>query len=331
MPEASAGTHDCRLVSSSIFFFATSCIAQTGGQTSGSANAGVSASTGQSSVQTEGNVNASAGVSAIRQSSNPNGQNGTSASSSSSGNANGSMNVPSAGDAAGSAGLAAGSTISAVLSKPVDAKKNKEGDPVMAKTTQNVKAAGDTIIPKGSRLLGHVTEVRSRAKGEANSELGIIFDQAVLKNGQQIPLHTVIQAIGSSQTSASSNGVGDTISDLGGASQAPRSTPANASGGLLGGVGSTVGGATNTLGAVGNTVGNVAGNATGSVNNTVGGTVNAVGAAGTLTSSSGGVFGLSGLSLTSMASNATQGSIITSPAHNVHLDSGTRLVLRVVQ
>jgi hypothetical protein len=49
--------------------------------------------------------------------------------------------------------------------------------------------------------------------------------------------------------------------------------------------------------------------------------------AGQLTSNSRGVFGLNGLNLSSAASNGTQGSIITSAGKNVHLDSGTQMLL----
>jgi hypothetical protein len=50
-------------------------------------------------------------------------------------------------------------------------------------------------------------------------------------------------------------------------------------------------------------------------------------AAGQLTSNSQGVFGLNGLNLNAAASNATEGSVITSAGKNVHLDSGTRMLL----
>ncbi|HWZ98676.1 MAG TPA: hypothetical protein VN025_13045, partial [Candidatus Dormibacteraeota bacterium] len=49
--------------------------------------------------------------------------------------------------------------------------------------------------------------------------------------------------------------------------------------------------------------------------------------AGQLTSNSQGVFGLNGLNLNAAASNATEGSVITSAGKNVHLDSGTRMLL----
>ncbi|PYU03506.1 MAG: hypothetical protein DMG33_16595 [Acidobacteria bacterium] len=44
-------------------------------------------------------------------------------------------------------------------------------------------------------------------------------------------------------------------------------------------------------------------------------------------SNSRGVFGLNGLNLNTAASNSTQGSLITSTGKNVHLDSGTQLLL----
>lgn len=49
--------------------------------------------------------------------------------------------------------------------------------------------------------------------------------------------------------------------------------------------------------------------------------------AGQLTSNSRGVFGLNGLNLNSAAMNSSQGSIITSAGKNVHLDSGTQMLL----
>jgi hypothetical protein len=39
------------------------------------------------------------------------------------------------------------------------------------------------------------------------------------------------------------------------------------------------------------------------------------------------VFGLEGLNLNTAAANSTQGSLITSTGKNVHLDSGTQLLL----
>jgi hypothetical protein len=224
-----------------------------------------------------------------------------------------------------SASLSNGTAVNATLSQPVDARKNKPGDQITAKTTQAAKSEGNVVIPKGSKLIGHVTECRQRSKEEKESALGIVFDKAILKNGEEIPLNVAIRALASAQTAAASSVGGDDLSAGGGAMGA-----AHSSGGALGGVRSTAGAA---AGAVTNTAasaGGVAGGAVGSTLNAAGaprGAVGGLNAAGQLTSNSQGVFGLEGLNLNSAASNSTQGSLITSTSRNVHLDSGTQLLL----
>jgi hypothetical protein len=72
---------------------------------------------------------------------------------------------------------------------------------------------------------------------------------------------------------------------------------------------------------------NSAANAGASIAGASKGAVGGLNAAGQFTSNSQGVFGLNGLNLNAAASNGTQGSVITSAGKNVHLDSGTRMLL----
>jgi hypothetical protein len=228
-----------------------------------------------------------------------------------------------------SATLSSGTTMNASLSQPVDAKKNKTGDQVTARTTQDVKSDGKVIIPKGSKLVGRVTDCKARGKDEKESALGLVFDKAILKHGEEIPLNVTIQALAAAQSAASASAGADDFAAGAGAGAAGGARAAG--GGALGGVRSTAGAAT---GAVTNTAANVGGAANGAVGSTVraaGGANGAVGglnAAGQLTSSSQGVFGLDGLNLNSSMVNNTQGSLITSSSKNVHLDGGTQLLLR---
>ncbi len=225
-----------------------------------------------------------------------------------------------------SASLSDGTAMNATLSQPVDAKKNKPGDQVTAKTTEATKSEGKVVIPKGSKLIGHVTECKQRGKEEKESALGIVFDKAILKNGGEIPLNVTIRALAAAQTAAASSVGSDDLSAGGGAVGSARA----GGGGALGGVRSTAGAATS---AVTNTAANAGGVAGGAVNSTVNaagtarGAVGGLNAAGQLTSTSQGVFGLEGLNLNAAASNSTQGSLITSTSKNVHLDSGTQLLL----
>jgi hypothetical protein len=225
-----------------------------------------------------------------------------------------------------SAALSSGTAMNASLSQPVDAKKNKPGDQVTAKTTEATKSEGKVVIPKGTKLIGHVTECKQRSKEEKESALGIVFDKAVLKNGGEIPLNVTIQALAAAQTAASGSVGGDDLAAGGGAMGSARAS----GGGTLGGVRSTAGAAAGTVTNTAANAGGVAGGAVNSTVNAAGATRGAVGglnAAGQLTSNSQGVFGLQGLNLSSAASNSTQGSLITSTSKNVHLDSGTQLLL----
>ena len=288
------------IVVGTLFCMNAAAQSQTGAQAGAQSSSQASVQAGQTQAQTSGNASAATSASA---------QNG---------------------QASGS--LATGSAFNAALSSPIDSKKCKPGDAVTAHTTEAAKSEGKTVIPKGSKLVGHVTQASARAKGESESSLGIVFDKAILKNGQEIPLNVAIQALASAQSSVSAAG-GD-LDAFGGGGASAAGSGGGGGRGALGGVTSTAGGA---VGAVTNTAANVGGVAGGTVNSAANagggvagasrGAVGGLNAAGQLTSNSQGVFGMNGLNLNAAASNATQGSVITSAGKNVHLESGTRMLL----
>jgi hypothetical protein len=230
-----------------------------------------------------------------------------------------------------SASLASGTTMNAALSRPVDAKKNKPGDPVMARTTQATQSDGQVVIPKGTQLVGHVSQAQARSKSQSESALGIVFDKAILKNGQQVPLNVTIQALATASTMASSSAGADDLGLSGGAAGGSMASGRRSGGAsALGGVSSTAGGAVGSVASPAANVGSAANGAVVSTANAAGaarGTGGGLNAAGQLTSNSQGVFGLNGLNLASVAAGSAQGSLITSTSQNVHLDSGTQIVL----
>jgi hypothetical protein len=233
------------------------------------------------------------------------------------------------------AGLASGTTFNATLNSPVDSTKSKPGDTVTAHTTESVKSDGTTVLPRGTKLVGHITQSSARAQGEATSTLAMRFDRAILKNGQEVPLNVAIQAIASPQAAASASEASeadvDTMGSMGASvvgSDMAKSR--GAVGGLTSTAGSAVGSLTNTAATVGGT-GSAALNST--VNSTAGlaggspGTVGGLNAAGQFTSNSRGAFGLNGLSLNSVATSNTEDSMISSAGKNVHLDGGTHMLV----
>ncbi len=160
--------------------------------------------------------------------------------------------------------IAAGTRLAAQLQQTLDVRKARVGDEVILKTTEAVKANGRTVVKRGAKLFGRVTEVRQRAQGAASSRIGLVFDR--LESGSLAsPIGVTIAAV--TQTSARAEAGGDDEFGAGG----------TASQGGAGGVGASQSGG--LLGGVGNTVGGVAGTATGAVGQTVGTTTGAVGGA----------------------------------------------------
>jgi hypothetical protein len=230
-------------------------------------------------------------------------------------------------------GIAAGTAINAELSKGLDSKKVKQGDPVQARVVQDVVVAGKVAVPRNAKLIGHVTQVTAGAKGQPSS-LGIAFDKAVLKNRQEIPVHAVIQALAPAPRMPASSAYPDSGDSGGGGMAAPQpaggygSGGGGMNGGPVGGAAQTVGGvagsATGAAGGVASTATNTAGGAVGNTTNTPGMT-----SGGQLTAASRGVMGMPGLTLDMGAANSTNGSLVTNQNRNVKLDGGTQLVLRV--
>jgi hypothetical protein len=247
----------------------------------------------------------------------------------------------------GAASAAGASEMNATLERSVDARRAKPGDEVTAKTSETFTTESGMTIPRGTRLVGRVTEARPHERGEGStqgaSQLGIVFNKAVMKDGSEVPMQATIQALAAAQSHAA-GGVGSASRDAGafGASRAA----GGASGGLGGAIGG-LGGAGAAGGAAGN-AGAVVGNATrvprpnvgavasgaasavaqgGAALGSSAGAVGGLNAGGQWLAGSRGVFGLRDLSIASSAAGTAHGSLITSASRNVRLDGGTQLLL----
>jgi hypothetical protein len=87
-----------------------------------------------------------------------------------------------------------GSILYAELTKTVDAKKAKVGDPVTAVLVSDVLAHGKIVARHDAKLLGHVTEVQVHSKETPESRLGIVFDKVITKDGEE-PFESKLLAI----------------------------------------------------------------------------------------------------------------------------------------
>ena len=171
-----------------------------------------------------------------------------------------------------------GTVISVELSKSIDAKKVKAGDKIEAKTVVDLLSDGQVVIPKDSKILGHVTDVKARSKDSKDSMIGIVFDTLSTKDGGELTIQSAIRAIGRpvEQGSNYSSMAGGPIGSSGASLPSGAAGPPNSSGGPL-------------------------------------------------DPRSEGVVGIKDLSL----STSGPASVISSSRENVHLDSGTQLILRI--
>lgn len=88
-----------------------------------------------------------------------------------------------------------GASVSAELTKGVDTKRAKVGDPIEARVTSAAKLPDGTELPRGTKLIGKVTDVRASSKQEKNAHLVFNIDHAQLKDGQQIPVHAALTSV----------------------------------------------------------------------------------------------------------------------------------------
>ncbi len=111
------------------------------------------------------------------------------------------------GGSAGSQGQAR-ILIPAPLASLWDSKKLKTGDEVIMKTAAPIALKEGNTIPRGTRVVGHVTEAKARSKGDAQSSLAITFDQLSFPDGKTLVVSGVIRAVGPDLSAASDTGGG---------------------------------------------------------------------------------------------------------------------------
>ena len=246
-------------------------------------------------------------------------------------------------DAAKSPAAEALKPVSAELVDKLDSKSAKQGDSVIVKTDENLQISQGTEIPRGSKLIGHITNVQPRGDGHENSQIAIQFDKAELKGGQTLPIESVIQSVAPAAGAEGTSGISNPPQTYGDSSSAsvPTGSMGSSAGATSGasapGVGSAATGTMNQNGASAGIGSNSAmqPNSTqpGSANQALNGSTPAPG---TLVARNGNV---------AIRTTSVQGILLANDIHglpfsnasglllgarrDVHLDGGTRLVLAV--
>lgn len=86
-----------------------------------------------------------------------------------------------------------GATLRAQLTVTLDTRTATAGQKVSAQLVTAVKAGSTVLLPRDTQLIGEVSEVNRAQKGTPGSVV-VVFTQAVLPGGVQVPLHAGISA-----------------------------------------------------------------------------------------------------------------------------------------
>lgn len=218
------------------------------------------------------------------------------------------------------AGSASHASLQVETTKSIDAKKAKVGDEVTAVVTQDVLNHGKIVLPRGSKVKGHVSQAIPHSKENPESRLGLVFDKVIAKQGGETECACTVAAIAAPMEheltafQSGNMGVPLTVGQT-------RNTRANTRGRMSGGV----------ITATPTGVRAIPG--PDSVpNNTDNGNSRAPnGQNGALSSGSRGVMGLEGMRLTPSGATGTRECIVSSEKKNVKLESGTQLVLLIAE
>ena len=85
--------------------------------------------------------------------------------------------------------------IFAEFDKLVHVNRVKVGDTVTAHLTAPAKLRDGTDLPKGSKLVGTVTELKPKADKEGPSKLGLLFTKVVPKNGPEVAVQVALVTV----------------------------------------------------------------------------------------------------------------------------------------
>jgi hypothetical protein len=234
------------------------------------------------------------------------------------------------------------------LTSRLDSRNAAVGQEITARTKQTAKLADGTTLPKGTRLVGHVTGVQTQSKDQPYAALAMTFDRAELKGGQSVALRSVIRTVAPPPTvspSASDSMMPDeTAGPIGPGTSAGGMGSTGTRGGVgLGGVGGvggvargagqTAGGVGQTAGGIGQTTGSTVGGVTRDTRSlpeatagTAGGVVNQ---AGETVSSAPHATGLPGVVLSTSTAGDVSGTLMAS-GKNISLETGTQITLGVI-
>jgi hypothetical protein len=208
--------------------------------------------------------------------------------------------------------IATRGTLVAELAKSVNAKKARAGEQIEARVTMDLVSRGEIVIPRGTKIIGHIISARAPTRQAGNASLEMAFDRMVVEKAAEIPLKAAIQALAAPMRMDSPDT--QAVSDLDLATQT-NSHPAPGPNEMRNMARTTYPSTRGPANAPG--AGNRAGDSGGGPGNS----------GQSLGPASHGVIGIKGIEF----SNTPSGFTISSDNGKLRLESGTQLVLRILE
>jgi hypothetical protein len=220
------------------------------------------------------------------------------------------------------------------LTGRLDSRNAAVGQQVTAKTLGPAKLADGTALPRGTRLVGHVTRVQAHTQDQPYAKLAISFDRAELKDGQSVALRSVIRMVTPPASAAATASVPMMADEQAGPVGAGTSAGGGrGSGGARGGAGPGGGLPAGPMRPVGQTAGATLGGATADARSLAEATADTTGGvvpqAGETVSAAPRATALPGVVLSTAATADTSGTLMAS-GRDISLDTGTRITLGLI-
>jgi hypothetical protein len=99
----------------------------------------------------------------------------------------------------------AGTNVFVTTETALSTKTNQIGDPVAARTAENINVNGQIVIPAGALVEGHVTAVKTAGNPGETAYIDLAFDRVRLANGDWLPIQAALAGKAGEEVKGSSN------------------------------------------------------------------------------------------------------------------------------
>jgi hypothetical protein len=99
----------------------------------------------------------------------------------------------------------AGTNVFVTTETSLSTKTNQIGDPVAARTAENINVNGQVVIPAGALVEGHVTAVQTAGNPGETAYIDLAFDRVRLSNGDWLPVQAALAGKAGEEVKGSAN------------------------------------------------------------------------------------------------------------------------------